>query len=110
MAKRRGYAGGFQVKKEGQVEGGINQLKQLMKAANCDWLGQYLLHRFNNGETLKLKEAKPDGLYVSREMVEAEFEQIWKIQSAAHSILNEQHNGKEWARNNFPFYVIGFMV
>ncbi len=97
MAKRRGYAGGFQVKKEGdegQVEGGINQLKQLMEAANCDWLGQYLLHRFNNGETLKLKEAKPDGLYVSREMVEAEFGQIWKIQSAAHSILNEQHNGK----------------
>jgi len=97
MAKRRGYAGGFQVKKEGdegQVEGGINQLRQLMQDANCDWFGQYLLHRFNSGETLKLKEAKPIGLYVSRDMVEAEFEQIWKIQSAAHPILNEKYKGK----------------
>jgi len=97
MAKRRGYAGGFQVKKEGdegQVEGGISQLKQLMKEAKCDWMGQYLLHRFNNGKTLKLKEAKPNGLYVSREMVEAEFEQIWKIQSAAHPVLNKHHNDR----------------
>jgi len=97
MAKRRGYAGGFQVKKEGdegQVEGGINQLRQLMQDAHCDWLGQYLLHRFNHGETLKLKEAKPIGLYVSRDRVEAEFEQIWKIQSAAHPILNEQYKGQ----------------
>lgn len=97
MAKRRGYAGGFQVKKagdEGQVEGGIYQLNQLMKGAKCEWLGQYLLHRFKNGETLKLKKAKPVGLYVSREMVEAEFEQIWKIQSAVHPVLNEQRNGK----------------
>lgn len=97
IAKRRGYAGGFQVKKEGdegQVEGGINQLKQFMRDANCDWLGQYLLYRFNNGKTLKLKEAKPSGLYTNREMIEAEFEQIWKTQSAAHPILNTRHNGK----------------
>jgi len=96
MAKRRGYAGGFQVKKEGdegQVEGGISQLRQLMLDANCDWLGQYLLHRFNRGETLKLKEAKPTGLYASREMIEAEFDQIWTIQSTAHPVLNTQHNG-----------------
>ncbi len=78
---------------EGQVEGGITQLKQLMQDANGEWLGQYLLHRFNNGETLKLKEAKPHGLYVSREMVEAEFEQIWKVQSVTHSILNGLYEG-----------------
>lgn len=93
MSKRRGYSGGFKVKKEedeGQVEGGINHLKKLMAEANCQWLGQYLLHRFNKGETLKLKEA---GLYADREMVEAEFNQIWDIQAITHPVLDKRHDG-----------------
>ncbi len=93
MSKRRGYSGGFQVKKEGeegQVQGGINHLKELMTEAKCEWLGQYLLHRFNNGETLKLKEA---GLYADRGIVESEFDQIWRTQAKAHNILNKLHNG-----------------
>ena len=93
MSKRRGYAGEFKVNKEGdegQVQGGISHLKELMTEADCKWLGQYLLHRFNNGETLKLKEV---GLYVDREMVEAEFDQIWSIQAQTHQVLNKRHDG-----------------
>lgn len=95
MSKRRGYAGGFKTKRadqeEGQVEGGISKLRDAMTAANCQYLGQYLHHRFQNGETLKLKEA---GLYVDRAMVEAEFDQIWHVQSKHHAVLNSGHNGK----------------
>lgn len=93
MAKRRGYSGGFKVKKdgdEGQVQGGISRLKELMAEANCQWLGQYLLHRFNKGETLKLKEA---GLYSDREMIEAEFNQIWEIQAKTYQVLNKREKG-----------------
>ncbi len=93
MSKRRGYACGFRVKKEGdegQVQGGISRLKELMAEADCKWLGQYLLHRFDNGETLKLKEA---GLYVDREMVETEFNQIWSTQAQTHQVLNKKHGG-----------------
>lgn len=93
MSKRRGYSGGFKVKKEGdegQVQGGISHLKGLMAEADCQWLGQYLLHRYNNGETLKLKEA---GLYADREMIEAEFDQIWETQAKTYQVLNNRENG-----------------
>lgn len=93
MAKRRGYSGGFKTKREdqeeGQVEGGISRLKEEMTKANCEYLGQYLYHRFQNGQTLKLKEA---GLYADRAMVEAEFDRIWDVQSQAHAALNGSHN------------------
>lgn len=95
MAKRRGYSGGFKVKKndkeEGQVEPGINKLKQLMTENHCQWLGQYLYHRYKNGQTLKLKN---DGLYADRKMIENEFERIWETQSNHHPLLKEKHNGK----------------
>lgn len=95
MAKRRGYSGGFKTKREdqeeGKVEGGISRLKEEMTKAKCDYLGQYLYHRFQKGETLKLKEA---GLYADREMIEAEFDHIWAIQSQHHAVLNDNHNGE----------------
>lgn len=89
MAKRRGYSGGFKTKREdqeeGQVEGGISKLKEEMAKTECEYLGQYLYHRFQNGQTLKLKEA---GLYADRAMVETEFARIWDIQSQHHAVLN----------------------
>ncbi len=98
MAKRRGYSGGFKTKREdqeeGQVEGGISKLKEEMAKANCEFLGQYLYHRFQNGETLKLKEATPIKLYADRQMVEAEFDKIWETQSQAHPVLNGSHAGE----------------
>src|SRR3989344_3094539 len=90
MAKRRGYSGGFKTKREnqeeGQVEGGISKLKEEMAKVNCQYLGQYLYHRFQNGQTLKLKEAKPVKLYADRQMVETEFDRIWDVQSQAHAV------------------------
>lgn len=95
MAKRRGYSGGFKTKREdqeeGQVEGGISKLREDMAKAKCEYLGQYLYHRFQNGGTLKLKEA---GLYADRGMVESEFDQIWNVQSQAHPVLNGSHKGE----------------
>lgn len=98
MAKRRGYSGGFKTKREdqeeGQVEGGISKLKEEMAKANCQYLGQYLYHRFQNGQTLKLKEATPVKLYADRQMAEAEFDRIWDVQSQAHAVLNGSNNGE----------------
>lgn len=91
LAKRRGYAGGFRTKADKQkdddsgiVQPGIEKLQEAMKAANCKTVGQYLSHRFSNGETLKLKEA---GLYTHRDMLVGEFEAIWAEQEKYHPIL-----------------------
>lgn len=89
LAKRRGYAGGFKTKKEGDegvVEPGIHQLKSAMDAAGCKTIGQYLQHRFDKGETLKLKEA---GLYGHRDMLIEEFNVIWNEQAKHHPVLCE---------------------
>lgn len=95
MAKRRGYSGGFKTKREdqdeGQIEGGIKTLREEMAKANCQYLGQYLYHRFQKGESLKLKEV---GLYADRTMVEVEFDRIWDVQSQSHPVLNGSYNGE----------------
>ncbi len=103
MSKRRGYSGGFRTKREdqeeGKVEGGISHLKKAMQETTppCEYLGQYLWHRFQNGETLKLKNV---GLYAERAMLEGnpdhigEFDRIWEVQAQAHPVLNELHNGR----------------
>lgn len=89
LAKRRGYKGGFKVRKEkdeGVVEPGISLLREKMTEASCATIGQYLAKRFYRGETLKLKEA---GLYAHRDMLEAEFKAIWDEQAKHHPILCE---------------------
>ncbi len=97
LAKRRGYAGGFKVRKEdeeaGQVQGGIEDLKTLLTKNDCTTLGELLHKRFGDTEhagrgprqSLKLKSI---GLYAHREMLEEEFERIWSEQARHHSILN----------------------
>ena len=96
IAKQRGYAGGFKVKKDkdkGTVETGINRLKADMKEHKCETLGQYLWHRIQHGEHLRLKDDN-DGLFADRQMVEDEFNRIWKTQEKYHQILKKNHNGK----------------
>lgn len=102
LAKRRGYAGGFRVKKEdeeaGQVQGGIEGLRELLQSKQCRTLGELLSKRFGDPEhagrgpreSLKLKML---GLYAHREMLEEEFELIWNEQARHHPILN----GDGWA-------------
>ena len=97
LAKRRGYAGGFKVKKEGeeagQVQGGIEDLQKLLADNDCTTLGELLHKRFGDTEhagrgprdSLKLKSL---GLYAHREMLEEEFEKVWKEQASHHSLLN----------------------
>lgn len=97
MSKRRGYAGGFKVKKDkdsGQVETGIGNLKTIMQKQECETLGQYLWYRIKYGQHLRLKDDKDGGLFADRQMVEDEFNRIWKTQEQYHQSLKKNHNGK----------------
>ncbi len=127
MAKRRGYAGGFRPGKEdtaeaakpgkprktmprqedkkgkqgdetGIVKGGIDKLRLAMEACEADTLGQYLAVRHGKGQSLKLapKDAE-EKLYAHRDMLKAEFEQIWNIQALSHDVLNESKPDKHKA-------------
>lgn len=95
MSKRRGYSGGFRTKREdqeeGKVESGITHLEKAMVDAGSQFLGQYLNHRYQKGETLKLKNV---GLYAERTMLESEFDRIWDVQAKAHPVLNGEHNSR----------------
>lgn len=89
LAKRRGYAGAFRVRKkddEGQVQSGIRALKEELAKHNCETLGEFLYLRHKNGESLKLKEV---GLYAHREMVIEEFDRIWDEQQKHHPVLSQ---------------------
>ncbi len=88
LAKRRGYAGSFRVKKEGdegQVESGIRALKAQLAEQHCETLGEWLYLRHQKGESLKLKEA---GLYAHREMLIDEFNRIWDEQQKHNPALS----------------------
>lgn len=94
MGKRRGYSGGFKVKKDGdkgRVETGINDLKAEMQQHGCETLGEYLRYRIENGRHLRLKE---DGRFADRQMVEDEFDRIWRNQEKYHPVLKEHYKGK----------------
>lgn len=109
LAKRRGYAGSFRVKDKddkdaGTVEPGIRDLKLAMlntqKQRGADQplsLGEYLNHRFQMGQTLRLKDY---GLYASRDMVVAEFETIWETQAEHHPVLS-QTTAKDAIKDQF---------
>lgn len=123
MSKRRGYKGEFKAKKKGEVAEGSSELEHVMKALAQErdisfkdesdtgiTVGQYLLHRLENGlpTRLKVKEASeepkskkigaetnaPKNLYALRKMVEKEFDTIWQTQSGFHEILNGTHEEK----------------
>lgn len=122
LSKRRGYKGEFKAKKKGEVAEGSNELSLAMRTLAEErgialkdendtgiTLGQYLLHRMENGLPTKLKikevgdEPKnkkvedanaPKNLYALRRMVEHEFNTIWDTQAKHHDILNGNHDGK----------------
>ncbi len=104
MRKRRGYKGRFRdTSNPGEVQAGIQALRAAMEQAGCETLGEYLLWRYERGETLKLKEA---GLYAHRTMVEEEFERIWGIQAKHHPELAGECEGKPWREilHDYVFY------
>lgn len=122
LSKRRGYKGEFKAKKKGEVSEGSNELSLAMRTLAEQrgitlkdehdtgvTLGQYLLHRMENGlpTKLKIKEVSdepknkkiedanaPKNLYALRRMVEHEFNAIWDTQARYHDILNGSHDGK----------------
>jgi len=122
LSKRRGYKGEFKAKKKGEVAEGSNELSLAMRTLAEErgialkdenntgiTLGQYLLHRMENGLPTKLKikevgdEPKnkkaedanaPKNLYALRRMVEHEFNAIWDTQAKHHEILNGVHDHK----------------
>jgi len=123
MSKRRGYKGEFKAKKKGEVAEGSSELSRDMRELATKrgialkdendtgiTLGQYLLHRLENGLPTKLKikehgdEPKnkrdedantPKNLYALRKIhVEHEFNTIWDTQAKHHDVLNGTHDGK----------------
>lgn len=88
LAKRRGYAGGFKTRKEGdegEVQPGIESLQTMLKDKGVETVGQLLNKRFEIGESLKLKSLK---LYAHRDMLLDEFDCIWREQTKHHVLLN----------------------
>jgi len=72
------------------VKPGIEKLKAAMADCHAQTLGQYLAHRYDQRLSLKLAPADAEEkLYAHRDMLEAEFEQIWTKQVAFHPVLNE---------------------
>lgn len=123
LSKRRGYKGEFKAKKKGEVAEGANELTIAMRNLATErgialkdetdtgiTLGQYLVHRLENGLPLKLKtrdtgdEQKtrqkeedpgaPKNLYALRSMIEHEFNTIWETQARHHPLLNGVHSDK----------------
>ncbi|MHB1100977.1 MAG: type II CRISPR RNA-guided endonuclease Cas9, partial [Burkholderiales bacterium] len=123
LSKRRGYKGEFKATKKGEVAEGANELTIAMRNLAIErgivlknetdagiTLGQYLLHRLENGLPLKLKTREPGdeqnskakeedadapkNLYALRSMIEHEFNTIWEIQARHHPLLNGMHDGK----------------
>lgn len=96
IAKKRGYAGGFKVKKDdedsGQVESGIKALESQLSQNNHKTIGQLLDFKFGepgklgtaDRQSLKLKNIQ---LYAHRDMLEDEFDAIWKEQENHHPLL-----------------------
>lgn len=106
MKKRRGYKGRFrETNRPGEVQAGIQTVETEMHKHGCKTLGEYLLWRHRHDLTLKLKEADPK-LYVHRQMVEDEFEQIWRKQSGHHEQLQGKHDSKLWKHwfHDYVFY------
>jgi CRISPR-associated endonuclease Csn1 len=90
LAKRRGYAGGFKTRKEGdegEVQPGIESLQSMLEDKGVDTVGQLLNKRFESGESLKLKSLK---LYAHRDMLRDEFDRIWREQAKHHPVLNRE--------------------
>jgi CRISPR-associated endonuclease Csn1 len=93
LAKRRGYAGGFKVRKEGEegvVQSGIGALQSQIDNSDAKTLADLLNARFGGPRaqarrSLKLKTL---GWYAHREMLEDEFERIWAQQTQHHPVLN----------------------
>lgn len=121
LSKRRGYKGEFKAKKKGPVAEGSNELSLAMRTLAEQrgislkdendtgiTLGQYLLHRIENGLPTKLKikedsdtpqskkteDANAPNLYALRRMVEHEFNAIWDTQAKHHEILNSTHDNR----------------
>ena len=90
LAKRRGYAGGFKVRKEGEqgeVQQGIDSLAKLIEREDAGNLAGLLASRYESGQSLKLKTLK---LYAHRETMVDEFRRIWDQQALHHPILRKE--------------------
>jgi CRISPR-associated endonuclease Csn1 len=111
LAKRRGYAGGFRAVKSdkdlGVVQQGSSELRRqmnelaLMSGVPFVTLGEYLQHRIECGLPSRLKIGRNDILdvFALRDMVKAEFDQIWEEQQKHHPALTGSYQDrpiKQW--------------
>ena len=111
LGKRRGYKGQFRVKaSDGEVKAGVEQITLLMEKDGHKTVGQYLYDRLKRGLPAKLKiqeiistkkrkelienDAESYNLYVTRDMLENEFDLIWNTQAKFFPVLNNEYLGK----------------
>ncbi len=109
IAKRRGYAGGFTKKMEGDVSKGASELQQRMDALAVEkglakvTLGQFIYHYHLQGNPTYLKsqtdfrtsfdDEPRQALFALREMVIDEFNTIWDEQAKHHEVLSKIVDG-----------------
>lgn len=111
LAKRRGYKGQFRVKaSDGEVKSGVEQIKKIMDEGGHKTVGQYLYDRSLRGLPIKLKvqniasakkrneiiQNNPEdyNLYITRDMLEIEFNLIWDKQAEFYPQLSGANRGE----------------
>jgi CRISPR-associated endonuclease Csn1 len=99
LNQRRGFKSNRKTDKNEKdssaLKAAISRTRQELKDRNCATVGQWLWQRVQNGESVRARYREnrivtPEGknkidksydLYIDRAMIEAEFDQLWKVQS-----------------------------
>jgi CRISPR-associated endonuclease Csn1 len=100
LARKRGFRSGRKdlqteenEKKLGKIQSGIDSLRAKIKNAQCKTVGQYLWRLHKNREPVLARPGANGSypIYLARELVADEFDQLWKIQQAHHPELLTAH-------------------
>lgn len=98
IVKNRGYKGRISEKNVGAK---LKQTAELLQDGKT--LGQLLWERKQKaGKGQSWRKIEEDGTFIYRQMVEDEFERIWREQAKYHSQLNGSY--RAWGDNTFPDY------
>lgn len=92
LGQRRGFKSNRKAQGEESEESAmreaIGELRRQMKESGARTLGEFLVHRHENGETLRARAGV--GLYPERAMYESEFDWIRESQQTHHGLNDEQ--------------------
>lgn len=111
LARKRGFRSGRKdlqteenEKESGKIHSGIKSLRTKLTEANCKTVGQYLARLHEKREPV-LARPNSDGsypIYLARELVAEEFDELWSVQQVHHPELLTSH-AKETLRDTILF-------